>query len=194
MQGPPITTCTREPPCHRAQGPRQATASCPELRRTLQGALRQSPQPRQQPGADGQRDRQTDSIPVAAVTRPSPLATQSPTGEALAPTEGRTFPSRAALMSAAAPAAYRPRSDSLISLRCHKSPERPSCKPGGAVVRGGTPHTAGTPGMAPPHRGGTPKHPQWAARGPTSRRTQSEGSQSSHHDLPGQRGPSMGNV
>lgn len=85
-QGKPLPPCTGTPPSNSL----------------LPRAQRQSPQPRQQPGADGQTD---DSIPVAAVTRPSPLAARSPTGEALAPAEGRTFPSGTALMSAAA---YQP--------------------------------------------------------------------------------------
>lgn len=88
------------------------------------------------------------------------------------------FPSGAALMSTATPAAYRPRSDSLISLRRYKSPGMPSCKSGGAVVRG-APCTLLRPReRVSPHYVGIPKHPRQAARmdrGPTSPRTRSEG-------------------
>lgn len=56
-------------------------------------------------------------------------------GKAAAPVRGRALPSGAALMRAA-PAAYRPRSPSLISLGCCTSAEMPSCQPRGALPVG----------------------------------------------------------
>lgn len=99
-----------------------------------------------QPRTDRQTDGRTELVLVPAVIQRAPRIPPGP------------FPSGAVLMSARAAAAYRPRSDSLISLRRYKSLEMPSQ---GEVARGGTPAIQGT---ASPRCAGTPKHPRWVAR------------------------------
>lgn len=130
-----------------------------------------------QPIVDGQMDRLHPRHPCCHPAEP-PSQPKAPRGEALARVEGRTFPSGAALMSAAASAAYRPRSDSLISLRRYKSLEMPSCKLRGAVVCGGTLHTAEIPGT-----GFSPS--RWDAEAPT---VGSQGGQGPHEPQNEKRG------